>query len=362
MIQVNVELPGKDFHLKAGFECPAKGITGIFGPSGSGKTTLLRVIAGLETSAHGSIAVKGTRWLDSQSANPAIAMPVNKRRVGMVFQDASLFPHLNVEQNLLFGRNRLNKPANPFDLDEFYRQLGVADLLKRATAKLSGGEKQRVALGRALLAEPTLLLMDEPLSALDQTTRDQLMLFLEKLFQKIEIPVFYVSHSSEEIARLADHLLLMEEGEVIESGPIQQVLGRVDSHLAASDAAFSMIECRIKNHDLPYLTSIVCSGGETLQIPRLTNAAKVGARVRLRIQARDVSVCLEHPKNSSILNILPATVCDIASESKQGSRIVKLDISGDLLLAKVSEFSVQQLELRPGQQLFAQIKSAALLY
>lgn len=359
MIDVSLQLLKPDFRLQAAFSLPAKGVTGIFGPSGCGKTSLLRALAGLEPEARGEIAVQGEDWLNSATSPAATA--VHRRRVGMVFQDASLFPHLTVEENLLFGRKRIKQTSGLFNLEEFYELMGVQNLLSRKVGKLSGGEKQRIALGRALLAEPVLLLMDEPLSALDQSTRHQLMSFLENLFQQLEIPVFYVSHSSEEIARLADNLVLMEEGAVVEHGPIQEVLSRVDSKLSSSDAAFSVLECTIKGHDLPHLTSVVCSGGEVLQIPTTEKNTAVGKRVRLRIRARDVSLCLQRPQGSSILNILPAKISDIAREAKQGSRIIKLDINGDVLLAKVSEFSVQQLDLQQNQRLFAQIKSAALL-
>ena len=356
MIDVNLRLLKPDFRLQAAFSLPAKGVTGIFGPSGCGKTSLLRALAGLEPETLGEVAVQGENWLSSPAG-----IAVHRRRVGMVFQDASLFPHLTVEDNLLFGRNRIKQPSGLFKLDEFYELMGVQHLLSRKVGKLSGGEKQRIALGRALLAEPVLLLMDEPLSALDQSTRHQLMSFLEDLFQQLEIPVFYVSHSSEEIARLADNLVLMEEGAVVEYGAIQEVLSRVDSKLSSSDAAFSVLECNIKGHELPHLTSVVCSGGEILQVPTTETSAAVGKRVRLRIRARDVSLCLQRPQGSSILNILPAKISDIAREAKQGSRIIKLDINGDVLLAKVSEYSVQQLGLQQNQRLFAQIKSAALL-
>lgn len=359
MIEVNLSLHKPDFRLQAAFSLPAKGVTGIFGPSGCGKTSLLRALAGLEPETRGSIAVQGSTWLNSDA--PASSIAVNQRRVGMVFQDANLFPHLTVEENLLFGRKRIKHPSDFFDLQEFYELMGVQKLLTRSVEKLSGGERQRIALGRAILAEPVLLLMDEPLSALDQSTRHQLMSFLENLFQRIEIPVLYVSHSSEEIARLADNLVLMEAGNVIEHGPIQEVLGRVDSKLSSSDAAFSVLECKIKACDLPHLTSVVCAGGEVLQLPSADVNTAVGKRVRLRIRARDVSLCLQRPQGSSILNILPAKISDIARGTKQGSRIIKLDMNGDVLLAKVSEHSVQQLNLQPQLQLFAQIKSAALL-
>lgn len=359
MIDVDLTLLKPDFRLQAAFSVPARGVTGIFGPSGCGKTSLLRALAGLEPETQGKVVVNGEDWLSSTSSPTPVA--VYQRRVGMVFQDASLFPHLTVEQNLLFGRNRIKQTSNLFNLEEFYQLMGVQNLLARKVGKLSGGEKQRIALGRALLAEPVLLLMDEPLSALDQGTRHQLMSFLENIFQQLEIPVFYVSHSSEEIARLADNLVLMEAGNVIEHGPIQTVLSSVDNNLSSSDAAFSVLECHIKGHDLPHLTSVGCSGGEILQIPTTEKNTAVGKRVRLRIRARDVSLCLQRPQGSSILNILPAKISDIAKEAKQGSRIIKLDINGDVLLAKVSEYSVQQLNLQLNQQLFAQIKSAALL-
>lgn len=359
MIEVNLSLQKPDFRLQAAFSLPAKGVTGIFGPSGCGKTSLLRALAGLESETRGSIVVQGSAWLNSGA--PERSITVNQRRVGMVFQDANLFPHLTVEENLLFGRKRIKHPSDFFDLQEFYELMGLQKLLTRSVEKLSGGERQRIALGRAILAEPVLLLMDEPLSALDQSNRHQLMSFLENLFQRIEIPVLYVSHSSEEIARLADNLVLMEAGNVIEHGPIQEVLGRVDSKLSSSDAAFSVLECKIKACDLPHLTSVVCAGGEVLQLPSADVNTAVGKRVRLRIRARDVSLCLQRPQGSSILNILPAKISDIAKGAKQGSRIIKLDMNGDVLLAKVSEYSVQQLNLQPELQLFAQIKSAALL-
>ncbi len=368
VIDVDFELNKADFRLRACFQVPASGVTGIFGPSGSGKTSMLRALAGFEPDTQGHIRVQGQSWLTGSGA-ASRSLPVSQRRVGMVFQDASLFPHLSVEQNLLYGRKRLTKPSNIIDLSSFYHLLGVTELLARGVSGLSGGERQRVALGRALLAEPVLLLMDEPLSALDMNTRAQLMPFLENLFQQLETPVFYVSHSSEEIARLADNLILLEEGKVTACGDVQQVLGQVDGKLAYSDAAFSVLQGEIEASDLTYLTTVRCSGGQLLQLPRQDAAESYSAesdfspgnRVRLRIRARDVSVCLQKPVGSSILNILPATISDVAVQPKQGSRIIKLDIGNDILLAMVSEHSMQQLGLHPGLQLFAQIKSAALL-
>ncbi len=356
MIKVDINLSKNDFLLNAKFETGAEGVTGIYGPSGSGKTSLLRAIAGLEPGTRGSISVSGT---DFQSGGVKLA--VHQRQIAMVFQDANLFTHLSVEENLLYGRDRLEKAPKISDLDSFYQLLGVQELLSRKIDGLSGGEQQRIALGRALLAEPRLLLMDEPLSALDQDTRQQLMLFLENLFQQFEIPVLYVSHSSQEIARLADRLVVMEQGEVKAFGEIQRVLSQVDSSLASSDSSFSVIKGRIEQSDADEITLVRSEGGELFVLPGESASSLTASKVRLRIRARDVSLCLDRPENSSILNILPATIAEISSDCRNGSRIIKLDLGSDTVLAKVSDYSVRQLALTEGMELYAQIKSAALL-
>lgn len=360
MIEASLQLNKSDFQLAANFSVPGRGVTAVFGPSGCGKTTLLRAIAGLEPDTSGSLIVNSQQWLSPQQCRP-----IEERRVGVVFQDPSLFPHLTVQENLLYGRKRLSKVTKPIEIDQLITSLEIDKLLTRYPGGLSGGEKQRVALGRALLAEPKLLLMDEPLSALDQGSRDKLMLLLEKFLQQIDIPVFYVTHSSEEVARLADNLVLLADGSVLDHGPIQDVLGAVDGELSRSDTAFSVIEGKIATTQLPGLVSVDCGTDILLQVPDSTSTSGMhyqpGSRVRLRIRARDVSVCLEQPRRSSILNILPAVVTELAAEPYNGSRVVKLDIAGKQLLSKISEYSVQQLGLQAGQSVFAQIKSAALI-
>lgn len=356
MIEIDIKLGKANFLLDARFKIPAFGVTGIFGPSGSGKTSLLRVIAGLETTAQGRVSVKGREYLKADRA-----LAAHQRRVGFVFQDARLFPHLDVEENLLFGRRRLRKPIIINRLEEFYELLGVASLLSRDISGLSGGEQQRIALGRALLAEPDILLMDEPLSALDQGTRKQLMSFLEELFQQLEMPVFYVSHSSEEIARLADQLVVMEGGQVKACGDIQRVLSLVDSDLAQSDSSFSVINGVVQQSVSDDVTLVRSEGGQELLLPGAAQPGDIGKQVRLRVRARDVSLCLEKPGSSSILNILPARVVEIAEQSQRGSRTVRLDIGSGAILAKVSDYSVKHLKLGQGMELYAQIKSAALL-
>jgi molybdate transport system ATP-binding protein len=354
MIDVDVQLDRGSFRLQADFEVPGKGVTGIFGASGSGKTTLLRAVAGLEEGARGQISLNDSVWL-SRDAD----IPVHRRKVAYVFQEASLFPHLNVEGNLLFGRTRVNELVHQFDLEEVISLLGLKDLLHRDPESLSGGEKQRVAIGRALLSKPSLLLMDEPLSGLDHGSRKSLMLFLEKTIQSLEIPVLYVSHSSDEIARLAANLVLMKDGLVSAYGAIAEVLVQVDSPFATSEEAFTVLECRVGEGEDLHISHIHSRGGETLRISKVRHG--VGMPVRLRIQARDVSLCLTRPLHSSILNILPATVRALSRQVENGHRTVKLDIAGDNVLARVSEYSCQQLTICPGLELFAQIKSAALV-
>tara|TARA_B110000858_G_C17810161_1_gene480737 strand:- start:3945 stop:5027 length:1083 start_codon:yes stop_codon:yes gene_type:complete len=360
MIEAALQLSKSDFELAANFSVPGRGVTAVYGPSGCGKTTLLRAIAGLEPDTKGSLAVNDQQWLGAQGCRA-----IEQRRVGVVFQNPSLFPHLTVQENLYYGRKRLNKVSEPIEIKQLISSLEIENLLLRYPEGLSGGEKQRVALGRALLAEPKLLLMDEPLSALDQLSREKLMLLLEKFLQEIDIPILYVTHSSEEVARLADNLVLLGAGRVLDHGPIQDVLGAVDGELSRSDTAFSVIEGRIAATQLPSLISVDCGAGIMLQLPdsRLVSDTRYqpGSDVRLRIRARDVSICLEQPLRSSILNILPAVIAELAVEPTKGSRIIKLDIAGKQLLSKISEYSVQQLELRAGQSVFAQIKSAALI-
>ncbi len=356
MIETSLQLRKTEFQLEAEFQVPGSGVTAIFGPSGCGKTSLLRAIAGLESEVEGSLSVNGQSWLSSEHS-----MPVERRGVGLIFQNPSLFAQLTVENNLLYGRKRLKEVSNPFEFKELIRALDIEGLLPRYPQGLSGGETQRVALGRALLAEPKLLLMDEPLSALDQESREKLMSLLERFLQQIDIPVFYVTHSSEEVARLADNLVLLSNGRVTQSGSIQQVLGSLDSDLGRSDAALSVMEGHIASEQLPGLTSVECGVGIDLQVPLASGDYQTGSRVRLRIRARDVSLCLEQPRRTSILNILPAVIEELATSSGQGSRLVKLDIDGKKLLSRISEYSAQQLNLEVGQAVFAQIKSASLL-
>lgn len=353
MIEIDIELEKSDFHLSCEFTLPERGVTAVFGHSGSGKTSLLRAIAGFEPDAKGSVSVNGHEWL---GANHALA--VEQRGVGVVFQEPSLFTHLSVKENLKFSRKRVRSNAYSIDISEVIHILEIGHLLDRSTVKLSGGERQRVAIARALLASPALLLMDEPLSSLDQWGREKLMSALELVFQRIEIPVFYVTHSTDEVARLADNLLLMDQGRLSSQGELAVVLAETDNVLVAMEQGFSVLHCRVGGNERSQLTSLHHGSGATIYVPEL--AHKPDTEVRLRVSARDVSLCLQRPVQSSILNVLEGSIYEIATDSS-GGNTVRVDLGGEYVLAKISQYSVENLKLSPGQSVFVQIKSVALL-
>lgn len=347
------------FHLNADFEIPYAGVTAVFGPSGCGKSTLLRCIAGLDSCEAGSVlSVNGSEWISGSES-----VPVHARRVGYVSQSSSLFPHLTVMGNLDFALRRRAKTINNMPVDEVVALLGIASLLKRRPETLSGGEKQRVSIARALLNSPTLMLMDEPLAALDLESREEILPYLEKLCRTAMIPVIYVTHSSDEVARLADHLMLIENGTICSQGELGDVLGRIDSSLSRSAYAFSVLNCRVHRVTGPAHLSVLAVGESNVElfVPRLEEMPKQQARVR--VSARDVSVCIERPVGSSILNILPVTVREIAEMDERGQSLLRLQIVGseEGLLARVSAYSCEKLNLTIGMALFAQVKSVALL-
>jgi molybdate transport system ATP-binding protein len=348
-----------DFCLNADFDIPFKGVTAVFGPSGCGKSTLLRCIAGLDSPIAGSeLCVDGSYWF-SETAN----VPVHERRVGYVSQSPSLFPHLSVAGNLKYALRRRKIQPAAVSFEEVVDLLGISSLLQRRPDTLSGGEKQRVAIARALLSAPVLMLMDEPLAALDAQSKEDILPYLEKLCRTALIPVIYVSHSSDEVARLADHLLLIESGQISDQGPLSEVLSRTDSPLSRSADAFSVLNCRVQSLNGPTHLSVLAVGESDVEIfvPRIEKSDKQQARVR--VSARDVSVCIERPIGSSILNILPVTVLEIAAVDGRGQSLLRLQVEGsdEVLLARVSAYSCEKLGLQPSMKLFAQVKSVALL-
>lgn len=341
------------FCLDAELSVPDRGVTAVFGPSGSGKTTLLRAIAGLEHGPDGFLRVGQEVWQDADTF-----LPPHHRPLGYVFQEASLFSHLSVKGNLEYGYRRVAPSSRRVDLNQAAELLGVESILDRDTKDLSGGERQRVAIARALLRSPTLLLLDEPLTGLDLESKADIVPYLERLHEELEIPVLYVSHSPDEVARLADHLVLLQEGKVLASGEIRQMLTRTDLPLSHGEDAEAILEATVVGHDENYeLTHLEFAGGQ-FNVTR--RDLEIGQVVRLRILARDVSLTLEHQTDTSILNIIPVTVEELADEGP-AQVMVRLSATGAPILSRITRRSADALQLAPGKQVFAQIKTVALL-
>ncbi len=352
-IEARFQLQKGTFTLDVDLRLPAEGVTSLLGPSGCGKTTLLRVIAGLEKCRNGFLKLGDEVWQDKNQF-----VPPHQRSLGYVFQEPSLFEHLNVRDNVAYGVKRVPEKERRFSLDKAIELTGIGHLLARKPATLSGGERQRVAIARALAVSPGILLMDEPLAALDPAGRQEILPTLESLHDELDIPVIYVSHSPDEVARLADHLVLLEAGRVKGTGAIAEMLTRFDLPLAHSDDAEALIEAVVAAHDDEYeLTYLDFSGGR-FTVARKTLA--VGDSVRLRVVARDVSLTLQHQSDTSILNIFPAVIDDITPLGKT-QLTVRLLVGGVPLLSRITRKSAALLDLKPGKSIYAQAKSVALL-
>lgn len=343
------------FNLEVDLALPGRGVTALFGHSGSGKTTLLRVLAGLERVAGARVALGDEVWQDDARQ---MFVPTHERGIGYVFQEASLFPHLSVRANLEFGRKRLKPAERRFDLMAVAELLGIERLLDASPATLSGGERQRAAIARTLLASPRLLLMDEPLAALDLRRKLEILPYLERLHDELALPVVYVSHAADEVARLADHLVVLEEGRVLASGPLAATLARLDLAANFQDDAGVMVETRLQAHDADGLSHLAFAGGVLLVGQR---DVAIGTRVRCRIHARDVSLALERPRGSSITNILPALVDAVGPSGTPGQVLVRLLVGDTALLARITERSRRELAIAPGCAVWAQVKAVALL-
>jgi len=342
------------FELDVELDLPSTGVSALFGPSGSGKTTCLRCFAGLEPQCRGRIVVGAQTW---QHTDQRCFVPPHRRAYGLVFQDARLFSHLTVRGNLHYAMQRAGGPEL-VGWDEAVRLLDLGGLLERGTDRLSGGERQRCAIARALLTRPRLLLLDEPLAALDEGRKAELLPYLERLRDTLSIPMIYVSHSMREVARLADHLVLLERGRVQASGPIGEVTARTDLEFSASEEAGVVLHTRCAAQDSEYALTRVGFEGGSLWIPQV--ACAVGQTVRVRIAASDVSLALQAPSASSILNVLPATVSE-RKDDAIGRSLVQLDVGGTRLLARLTRRSAATLGLEPGLAVYAQIKGVAAL-
>lgn len=349
--------PLEGFQLDADFEIPARGVTALFGQSGCGKTTVLRCLAGLERMDKGSLTVNGEVWEDENTF-----LETHQRPVGYVFQEASLFPHLTVRGNLDFAVKRCLNGADAPAFDEVVDLLGLGDLLERHPAKLSGGERQRVAIARALLSGPKLLLMDEPLAALDKFSKDEIIPFLERLNDNLDLPVIFVSHDTNEVERLADHMVLMEKGRVTASGPLLDMLSDPTLFIAGSQKTASVLETTITAFDeQDRLSELEFDGGK---INLAGKIGEIGQGCRIRIAARDVSLAVDRPSKTTILNVLPATILDIhpvddgrinvllsAGEGEGGARFI----------ARITLRSLNQFKFKKGQKVFAQVKSVSMV-
>ena len=347
------------FHLDVDVRLPGQGVSAIFGPSGCGKTTLLRCVAGLTRPATGRVTVGGQLWQDDAAG---VWLPTHRRPLGMVFQEASLFAHLTVQGNLDFGQRRVPAAERRVSLEQAIELLGIGHLLQRRPAGLSGGERQRVAIARALATSPRLLLMDEPLASLDAARKAELLPWFELLARELRIPILYVTHALDEVARLADHLLLLDGGRVRAHGPAAQLMARLDLARGHGDGAGVLLEGHVGAIDTDdHLLHLRFAGGELLCVhgPDAPPRA-LGQPVRVRVLARDVSLALSPAQDTSILNVLPATV-QALTEDGPAQVLVALDLNGSTLLARITRKSAAALQVRPGLRVFAQVKGAAVL-
>ncbi len=341
------------FALEARFEA-GPGVTALFGRSGAGKTTLVNVVAGLVRPAEGRVTIDGETLSD---AARGIFVPPHRRRLGYVFQEGRLFPHLSVRRNLLYGRWFAPHGDRYLRLAPVVELLGIGPLLERLPASLSGGEKQRVAVGRALLASPRLLLMDEPLASLDAARKEEILPFVERLRDEIRIPIVYVSHALPEVARLATTMVVLSNGRVVAAGPLADIMTRLDLFpLTGRHEAGAILETRVAAHDADLGLTLLESQAGRLRVPHVDLA--IGSALRVRIRARDVMLAVRPPEGLSALNVLPGLVAGIGAHD--GPIVdIRLDCGGAPLLARITRHSLERLALAPGAAVHAVIKSVA---
>ncbi len=352
-IEIKFDHQKEDFNLNVDFKMPNKGISAIFGPSGCGKTTLMRLIAGLDYCKNGRCKIGDLIW-----QNESKFIYPYKRDLGYVFQEPSLFEHLNVLKNLEFALNRVKFTNSKLSLEYVIDLLGISDLLTRFDHGLSGGERQRVAMARAILSSPKILLMDEPLAALDMESKDEIFPFLYKIGSDLEIPILYVSHSIEEISRLADHLVLMDKGRIVAQDTVENLLTDLSQPLASTDRAAALVYGKVVGQDHNnYLSEIEFAGG-VFQVPELSH--EIGSKVRLRVLARDVSIALEYLSDSSILNIFQGEIIEIVG-SGLAQKIIKVNVKEVIFISRITKKSSEKLNLFIGKSIFIQVKSITLL-
>lgn len=354
-IQMRFKLDWPGFALDVDLSLPGRGVTALFGPSGCGKTTLLRSIAGLERPPQGLLRVNDELWQDDM-----IWVPTHRRSLAYVFQESSLFPHLTVMGNLQFGRQRSiqTRDKQTIDLSQVIDLLGIEALLTRKPDALSGGERQRVAIARALAVNPRLLLMDEPLAALDMQRKQEILPYLEKLQQTLDIPIIYVTHAPDEVARLAQHIVVLEQGKLVASGSLSDTLSRIDLPIRLGDDLGVIIEARVGAIDSQWHLARLDFADGIFWVR--DQGLAIHEPVRIRIPARDVSITREKPAQSSIQNILVGRIDRCVNDEHPGGVIVRVLIGDTALLARITARAVADLDLKRGDTVWVQVKSVAL--
>lgn len=349
------------FAMDLALDLPAHGIHVLFGPSGSGKTTVLRCVAGLERADRARVLIAGACWQDDAQG---LFLPTWRRPLGYVFQEASLFDHLDVQGNLDFARQRARRGDaghEALSLDTVTALLDIGGLLARRPHELSGGERQRVAIARALATSPRLLLLDEPLASLDAPRKQEILPWLERLRDELRMPMLYVTHSSDEMARLADTVVWLEHGRAVACGPVSQILLRTELHALADEDQGALLLSTVRERDERWRLMRVDFEGGSIWLQ--DNGAAFGAPVRVRVLARDVSLALERPQGTSVQNLLPCTVVGIEPQGSSAQVLVHLawgQGQAPRLLARITARAAHQLALAPGHRVWAQVKAAAL--
>ncbi|MCA8921427.1 MAG: molybdenum ABC transporter ATP-binding protein [Planctomycetes bacterium] len=356
-LEAQVRARRGDFTLDVNLTLPGSGISCLFGPSGAGKTTLLRCLAGL-TEAAGRVTCRGAVWQDDARG---VRLPVHARRVGYVFQDAALFPHLSVAGNLDYAEQRVPAAEQACTRADVVGWLGLEPLLERDPRTLSGGQRQRAAIARALLSAPRLLLMDEPVASLDLAARSEVLDHLQRVQRRLALPVVYVTHSPDEVARLADHVVWLDQGRARAAGPTPELLGRLELGVTLGGDAVSALAATVREHDPDYPQTVLDCPWGPLRVARLDRAP--GEVVRVRLRASDVSVDLDPPGRSSISNVLEVRVLGM-SPLQDGEVLVRLGgppaASEEALLARITTRSRDLLELAEGAQVYARVKAVSL--
>jgi len=355
-LHIKVQLARPHFALDLDLQLPAESTTVLFGASGSGKTTLLRCVAGLERAAQAHIRVNASLWQDTQQN---VFVPTWQRALGYVFQEASLFAHLNVRGNLEYGLRRVPGGAQHQRLDAAIQLLGLDALLSRRPDQLSGGERQRVAIARAVCAEPQVLLLDEPLASLDQARREEVLPWLERLRRELRIPMLYVTHAADEVARLADTLVVLDKGRVVQAGPVAHVLSQIDTPITLGDDVGALLDARMAGRDAQWHLAQVAFDGGSLCLRDTPHA--LGEAVRLRILARDVSITTEAPRHTSIQNVLPCVIETMQGDAHPSQVLVRLRCGEAVILARITARAADALQLQPGLSVWAQVKAVALV-